>query len=29
VVELLDRSEQVQGRRKEITRLRKEAEKAC
>ncbi|MGH3071692.1 MAG: serine/threonine-protein kinase [Gaiellaceae bacterium] len=29
VVELLDRSEQVQGKRKEITRLRKEAEKAC
>jgi eukaryotic-like serine/threonine-protein kinase len=29
VVELLDRSEQVQGRRKEISRLRKEAEKSC
>jgi tRNA A-37 threonylcarbamoyl transferase component Bud32 len=29
VVELLNRSEQVQGERKEITRLRKEAEKRC
>lgn len=29
VVELLDRSEQVQGERKEITRLRREAEKRC
>jgi eukaryotic-like serine/threonine-protein kinase len=29
VVELLNRSEQVQGERKEITRLRKESEKAC
>ena len=29
VVELLDRSEQVQGKRKEISRLRKEAEKSC
>ena len=29
VLELLDRSEQVQGERKEITRLRKETEKAC
>jgi len=29
VVELLDRSEQVQGKRKEISKLRKEAEKAC
>ena len=29
VAELLDRSEQVQGRRKEISRLRKETEKAC
>ena len=29
VVELLDRSEQVQGRRKEISRLRKDAEKRC
>jgi len=29
VVELLDRSEQVQGKRKEITKLRKEAERSC
>jgi len=29
VLELLARSEQVQGERKEITRLRREAEKAC
>jgi eukaryotic-like serine/threonine-protein kinase len=29
VVELLDRSEQVQGKRKEISRLRKEAERGC
>jgi serine/threonine-protein kinase len=29
VLELLNRSEQVQGERKEITRLRREAEKAC
>jgi hypothetical protein len=29
VLELLDRSEQVQGRRKEISRLRKEAERGC
>ena len=29
VVDLLDRSEQVQGKRKEISRLRKETEKAC
>jgi eukaryotic-like serine/threonine-protein kinase len=29
VLELLDRSEQVQGRRKEISRLRKEAERSC
>ena len=29
VVELLDRSEQVQGQRKEITRLRKETERSC
>ena len=29
VVELLNRSEQVQGERKEISRLRKETEKAC
>jgi eukaryotic-like serine/threonine-protein kinase len=29
VVELLDRSEQVQGERKEITRLRREAERSC
>ena len=29
VVELLDRSEQVQGQRKEISRLRKEAERSC
>jgi hypothetical protein len=29
VLELLDRSEQVQGKRKEITRLRHEAEKSC
>jgi tetratricopeptide (TPR) repeat protein len=29
VVELLDRSEQVQGKRKEITRLRHEAKKGC
>jgi serine/threonine-protein kinase len=29
VVDLLNRSEQVQGERKEITRLRKEAEKSC
>jgi len=29
VVELLDRSEEVQGRRKEISKLRKETEKAC
>ena len=29
VVDLLDRSEQVQGRRGEITRLRREAERAC
>ena len=29
VIELLNRSEQVQGERKEITRLRRETEKAC
>jgi tetratricopeptide (TPR) repeat protein len=29
VIELLDRSQQVQGKRKEISRLRKEAEKGC
>ena len=29
VLELLDRSEQIQGRRKEIDRLRKDAEKGC
>jgi hypothetical protein len=29
VVDLLDRSEEVQGKRKEISRLRKEAEKSC
>jgi hypothetical protein len=29
VVELLDRSEEVQGKRKEITRARKDAEKSC
>jgi serine/threonine-protein kinase len=29
VVELLDRSEQVQGKRKEISRLRREAERGC
>ena len=29
VVELLNRSEQVQGKRKEISRLRKEAERSC
>ncbi|NUT56350.1 MAG: tetratricopeptide repeat protein, partial [Thermoleophilia bacterium] len=29
VVELLDRSEQVQGSRKEIRKLRKEAERRC
>ena len=29
VLELLDRSEQLQGRRKEISRLRKEAERNC
>jgi len=29
VVELLDRSEQVQGERKEISKLRKEAERSC
>ena len=29
VAELLDRSEQVQGERKEIDRLRKQAEKRC
>jgi hypothetical protein len=29
VVELLNRSEQVQGKRKEISKLRKEAERAC
>ena len=29
VVELLDRSEQVQGKRKEISKLRKEAERSC
>jgi serine/threonine-protein kinase len=29
VVELLDRSQQVQGERKEITRLRREAERRC
>ena len=29
ILELLDRSEQVQGERKEISRLRKETEKAC
>ena len=29
VLELLDRSEQVQGKRKEISRLRKEAERGC
>ena len=29
VVDLLDRSEQVQGKRKEISRLRKEAERSC
>jgi hypothetical protein len=29
VVDLLNRSEEVQGRRKEITRLRKDAERTC
>ena len=29
VVELLDRSQQVQGKRKEITRLRREVERSC
>jgi hypothetical protein len=29
VLDLLDRSEEVQGKRKEISRLRKEAEKSC
>ena len=29
VVDLLDRSEEVQGKRKEISRLRKDAEKSC
>jgi eukaryotic-like serine/threonine-protein kinase len=29
VVELLDRSEQIQGKRKEISKLRKEAERSC
>ena len=29
VLELLDRSEQVQGERKEIDQLRKETERAC
>ena len=29
VIDLLNRSEQVQGERKEITRLRRETEKAC
>ena len=29
VLELLDRSQQVQGKRKEIDRLRKEAERGC
>jgi hypothetical protein len=29
VAELLDRSEQVQGERKEISRLRREARRAC
>jgi hypothetical protein len=29
VLELLDRSEQVQGQRKEIDRLRREAERDC
>ena len=29
VAELLDRSEQVQGKRKEISRLRKDAERTC
>ena len=29
VVDLLDRSEQIQGKRKEISRLRKEAERSC
>ena len=29
VVDLLDRSEEVQGKRKEISRLRKEAERSC
>ena len=29
VVDLLDRSEEIQGKRKEISRLRKETEKAC
>ena len=29
VVELLDRSEKVQGKRKEITRARKDAEQSC
>ena len=29
VIELLDRSEQVQGGRKEISKLRKEAERTC
>jgi hypothetical protein len=28
-IDLLNRSEQVQGKRKEISRLRKEAEKSC
>jgi eukaryotic-like serine/threonine-protein kinase len=29
VIELLDRSEQIQGKRKEISRLRKESERSC
>ena len=29
VVELLDRSEEIQGKRKEISKLRREAEKSC
>ena len=29
MLELLDRSEEVQGKRKEIDRLRKEAERRC
>ena len=29
VVELLDRSEEIQGKRKEISKLRKEAERSC